>query len=373
MEMNIVYLMRKIAPAVFMAFVWAVCTQACSSGAGADAPGVKSPSDGILMPGKSPGKAEKETGVSGAANVSKSGDAGVSLERITEIERAGAFFPGLALTESGLREMTGDFAGAAIAAYKELAWAYASGSAAKSQVEEGLLNALALFDDASPVAESGRVQASAALRGCLAFVRENWTEAESLLAPLLAADEEPDSFLRWMLYVCALENGNVPGGKAPPGRSAYGAIRARYAYFPGYWYHGARAFSDDDPNIAAAYAEQCVNAGPHGPFAAECRKILAAQAGVTPDGREPEAGAGQGIRTKAEIENIIRASVSVNNPEILEELFPLIALPDNPYTLYALGAMKSLNAVPDFRSFFAGEAHKSSGRLGERLNYISRG
>jgi len=50
-----------------------------------------------------------------------------------------------------------------------------------------------------------------------------------------------------------------------------------------------------------------------------------------------------------------------------------MTLPDNPYTLYALGALKALSSVPDFRSFFVETALKSPGRLGERLNYISRG
>ena len=280
---------------------------------------------------------------------------GASLERFAEIERAGGFYPGLGLAESELKESAGDYAGAAVAAYKELSWAYGYGVVSKAQVEEGLQNAFALFE-AEAQGDSARSAGARALKGCIAFARGSWKEAEELLSSVLSPDEEPDSFLRWMLMVCAFEQDNA-NDKGRAARSAYGAIRARYALFPEYWYRGAR-------NIGAVYAEQCVNTSPQGPFAEDCREILSGYLGLSSNGKD--------LRTKAEIENVIRSSVSRNNPEILEELFPLIALPDNPYTLYALGAMQALSPVPEFRSFFIEGALKSSGRLGERLNYISR-
>ena len=49
-----------------------------------------------------------------------------------------------------------------------------------------------------------------------------------------------------------------------------------------------------------------------------------------------------------------------------------MALPDNPYTLYALGALQALSTIPEFKAFFAVSALESQGRLGERLNYIFR-
>ena len=278
-----------------------------------------------------------------------------SLQRIAEIERTGGFFPGLGLIESELREKAGDFAGAAVAAYKELSWAYGYGVFSTAQVEEGLQNALALFDDVSPE-DSARSAGSRALKGCMAFNRGEWKEAEELLAPLLPSDEEPDSFLRWMLLVCTLEQ-NTNADKVRSARSAYGAIRARYTFFPEYWYRGAL-------NIDAAYAEQCINIFTQGPFAQECRIILAAHFGIS--------SGGMALRTRAEIEHVIRVSVSTNNPSALEELFPLLALPDNPFTLFALGAMQALASLPEWRSFFVDRSLKASGRLAERLNFILR-
>jgi len=326
-----------IAPAVLVVLCAGLVCAACT---GVKTPGEISPFDGIVKPGNSPGKVEMQ-------------DAS-SLERFAELERAGSYFPGMALAESEIREKAGDYAGAAVAVYKELSWAYGYGVASKNQVEEGLQNALVLFEN-KPLADSSRSSGAAAVRGCIAFSRGDWKEAEELLTGILSPGDEPDSFVRWMLLVCALEQAGKAGDKAA--RSAYGAIRARYTLFPEYWYRGAR-------NVGAAYAEQCVNVSPQGPFAEGSRSILAEHFGLSPDWNN--------IRTKAEIENIIRASVSMNNPKTLEELFPLIALPDNPYTIYALGAMQALSSVPEFRSFFIEGALKSPGRLGERLNYISR-
>ena len=280
---------------------------------------------------------------------------GASLERFAEIERAGGFYPGLGLAESELKESAGDYAGAAVAAYKELSWAYGYGVVSKAQVEEGLQNAFALFE-AEAQGDSARSAGVRALKGCIAFARGNWKEAEELLSSVLSPDEEPDSFLRWMLMVCAFEQDNA-NDKGRAARSAYGAIRARYALFPEYWYRGMRY-------IGVTYAEPCINTSPNGPFAQDSRNFLAEHFGITPNGSD--------IRTQAEIENILRESVLSNNPKLLEELFPLMALPDNPYTLYALGAMQSLAAVPEFRAFFIGEASASPGRLGERLNFIAR-
>jgi len=283
-------------------------------------------------------------------------DIAASLEQIAELERDGGFFPGLGLIESELRERAGDYAGAVVAAYKEISWAYGYGTASLSQVQEWLQSVLALFEDNTPSSDPLRIAALRAVNGCSAFVRGDWKKAEELLSEILSPHEEPDSFLRWMLMVCALEQ-DKSGGQSRAVRSAYGAIRARYALFPEYWFRGAR-------NIGAPYAEQCININPHGPFSRECRSILAAHFGISPDGRD--------IRTKAEIENILRISVSANEPKILEELFPLMALPDNPYTVYTVGALQALTAIPEFRTFFSQEAIKASGRLGERLNFISR-
>jgi hypothetical protein len=299
------------------------------------------------------------------AAVEAAGGAVIGLEEIAEIERAGGYYPGLGLAESALRERAGDYVGAVAAAYKDLSWAYgygglAGGLAGGGFDGEGLRRLEAFFNG-----DGGREkQAAAAVRGVLAFSKEQWGEAEELLTSVLSEDEDPDSFLRWMLLVCSLEKN---GGAAV--RSAYSSIRARYMLFPEYWYRGARAFAVSGRTgaggIAAEYAEQCVNLSPQGPFALDCRKIIAAHIGL-------DSGS-EAIRSKAEIEDLIERSVSSGKPELLEDLFPLISLPDNAYTLYVLGAFRAVCAASGFRDFFAAHAAKASGRLAERFNFILRG
>jgi len=273
-----------------------------------------------------------------------------SLDELAEIERAGSWFQGIALTESGIRENIGDYAGAVAAAYKEMAWAYGKGLIQKTDIEESLQNLLVMKNEAAVTAATNAV---------LAFSGEKWAQAEAGLKTLFGESEEPDGFGRWMLLVCALEK----DGEDRRTAAAYKSIRARYVQFPEYWYRGARAFSGA---VAAEYAENCINSAAQGPFANECRKILALYTGLKNED-------GLSIKTKREIEAVISQSVSSGNPELLDSLLPLIGLPDNPYTIYAVGALRALTSVPVFRSYFTGQAASSSGRLAERLSYICRG
>jgi hypothetical protein len=273
-----------------------------------------------------------------------------SLDELAELERAGSWLQGMALTESGIRENAGDYSGAVAAAYKELALAYGRGLIQKEDIEQGLLNLLDMKSEEA---------VTAAANAILAFSREQWGAATAGLERLFDQFEEPDGFGSWMILVCALEKNREDRRSV----AAYKAIRARYAQFPEYWYRGARAFSGA---VAAEYAENCVNSSPQGPFADECRTILASHTGLnTKDGPS--------IKTKKEIEAIISQSINAGNPQLLDSLLPLIGLPDNPYTIYAVGALRALTSVPAFRDYFAEQTSASRGRLAERLSYISRG
>ena len=273
-----------------------------------------------------------------------------SLDELAEIERAGSWIQGMALTESGIRENAGDYAGAVAAVYKEMTWAYGRGLIQKADIEQGLKNLLAM---------EGEEDVIAAVNAVLAFSGERWTQAAAGLETLFVESEEPDGFCSWMILVCALEKDKEDRRAG----AAYKAIRARYVQFPEYWYRGARAFSGA---VAAEYAENCINSSPLGPFADECRKILASFTGLKIED-------GQSLRTKREIEAVISQSVNSGDPRLLDSLLPLIGLPDNPYTIYAVGAMRALTSVPAFRSYFTGQASASAGRLAERLSYICRG
>jgi hypothetical protein len=199
---------------------------------------------------------------------------------------------------------------------------------------------------------------TSAVNAVLAFLNGNWNEAAAGIEAFIDEQEEPDSFNRWMLLACTLENDNDNRRAV----SAYQSIRARYTLYPEYWYRGARAFYGF---AAAEFAENCINASPEGPFAGECRNILAVYTGLRNED-------GYSIKTKTEIETIITNSIRTGDPGLLDPLLPLIGLPDNPYTVYAIGALKALNTVPVYRDYFNEKAAVSRGRLSERLVYISR-
>jgi len=306
-----------------------------------------------------------------------------SLDEIAEIERAGAWFQGLSVTESTIRERAGDYAGSVAAAYKELAWAYGMGLIQKEELEKGLLNALTIQGDETVAHTANAI---------LSLLKNQWDSAATGLEPLFNELDEPDGFGRWLILVCALEKEKAMASKATASKvalsktdssstelsladlstadyianrrisAAYKSIRARYAQFPEYWYRGARVFSG---SIAAQYAENCINLSPKGPFAEECRSILAANTGLKSED-------GLSLKTKKEIEAIISQSVNSSNPQVLDSLLPLISLPDNPYTVYAVSALKTLKSIPKFNDYFNGHAAVSKGRLAERLSYICK-
>jgi hypothetical protein len=92
----------------------------------------------------------------------------LDAEGIAEVERAGGYYPGLGLAESAMRERAGDYAGAVLAAYKELSWAYGYGGAGQAEAAEGLRRVAALFTEPGGDREK---RAAVAAGGVLPFPR----------------------------------------------------------------------------------------------------------------------------------------------------------------------------------------------------------
>lgn len=292
------------------------------------------------------------------------------VDSLAERERSEGFAPGMALAESTLRERAGDFSGSTIAAFKELRWAYAMGNGGEGSITEKeirkRLDALrAIFAGRG---DKDAVAATAAAQAASLFVDGKWREARTALESLFSKDEEADSFPRWMILVCRLEE----GGADRATRSAYASIRGRYGRFPEYWLRAARAEATratkdtgegSTANASAMdAAERCVVLAPRGPFAAEARSIMAVSAGL----RRQD---GASLLSRAEIETAIVTAANGPQPERLEVLFPLLALNDNAYTLYALGAVRGLSSDEQIRSWLTTAAGRTSGRLAERLRY----
>ncbi|GHV83929.1 hypothetical protein AGMMS50212_12690 [Spirochaetia bacterium] len=299
------------------------------------------------------------------------------LDAIAETERSSGFIPGLGVSESTLREKSGDYAGAVIAAYKELAYAYsysvtnesAAGTLSfnKQTMEDAFRNVKNLYLSEEKQAASGErgKDAVKAAEAALFFVQDKYQQSKEILTELFINDDEPDSFAKWMILVCDIETDKNVRAK----QAAYGAIRARYETFPAYWYYGAKNFHGA---LAADYAEHCINLSPKGPYNTESRSILAVFSGL----KAPE---GKALRSKKEIDETIKNSVRLSDPEILHELLPLISLNDNPFTLYAAGALRALSANIQFKNWFTYQAeaarktNSGESRLADRLQYIARG
>ena len=295
---------------------------------------------------------EKKAGNSGVFSSEEHEKMIYMLDEIAELERAGVFLKGMGFRESGLRQMTGDYPGTAVAIFKELSWAYGHGFIDKTEFFRHV-HQMITYDG------PGKNVIAATAVAITAFMLGNWDKAEEFLIKINNDDYEPDNYINWMILSCALEK-NPNNRKAS---LAYRSMRARNSQFPEYWYRGAKLFPE---KIALQYAEYCINLSSDGVYAAECREIIAVNLGLKPED-------GALIKTKVEVEIIIDQAIKQKNPRILEPIISLIGLPENPYTIYVLGAMKPLATQPLFKEYFEELFAKSNGQLAERLNYICRG
>ena len=274
------------------------------------------------------------------------------LDEIAELERSGIYFKGMGFRESSLNQNIGDYSAATAALFKELLWTYGHGQLEKKEVQKAV-------DHMLEYEGPGKNDVVYTAQAAKDFFNGNWPEAQKKLTLIFSGFIEPDSFVNWMILSCILETDS--GSREAI--SAYRSIRARYSQFPEYWYRGAKLFNG---MIASEFAEYCINLAPNGPYANDCRGLIAVSMGL-------KAEDGISLKSKTEVEGIITQAVNNGNPMLLEPLMPLIGLPENPYTIYALGALKPLGVLPAFRDYFEGLAVKAKGRLADRLVYICRG
>ncbi|GHV22078.1 hypothetical protein FACS189494_08390 [Spirochaetia bacterium] len=288
------------------------------------------------------------------------------LDMLAETERNNGYVQGMGLSESSFREKNGDFSGAVIAAFKEIAWTYSYMNLSndpppitKATIKDGLEKIKTLYDG------NDYKTAVAAAEASILFIDGHFDKSKIILSELFTQEVAPDSFPNWMRLVCGLEDGEVTHAE----KEVYSSIRARYAAFPAYWYYGARNFTG---GMAADFAERCINLAPHGPYSGEARKILASFMGVQSKDIKD-------FLTRKEIEEIISKSVSASDPELLSPLLPLIALRDNQFTLNISDSLRKLSSNNSFKAWFVNQetiAIKRFGtdnRLVDRLRYITRG
>jgi len=274
-----------------------------------------------------------------------------TLYLLAEEERNRGFSPGMGLAESSLYEKSGDLAGAVFSAFKELFFAYQYGYIKPIELEERLKAVEKNVPNNPSVGH--------ALTACQALISGNGSRGLDALANINLESYELDSFPRWIerVFLLASDKGNEKI------LDEFLATRSRYNNYPFYWLLIARRSRG---NAQLDAAERCVSLAPKGPYAEEGRILMALGVGLA----RKDAPA---LRTRMEIEALITAAVQERHSEVLKELLPLLALPDNPYTLYALGACRGVASDPALGAFFDREIKKVSGRLAERLRYVQGG
>ena len=276
-----------------------------------------------------------------------------ALAKLAELERRGRYESGLGMLESGIRKKAGDNAGAVFAAYKDLVYGYGRGQIDASTLKERLGELEAANSDEKDAA------ALAAIEAIRAFVAEDWLATLTALVKAPASDDQEDAFARWIELASTLRL----EGSTPATLEGYALLQARYSLLPDYWF--GFALAQDDTELLRDSAQRCIALAPDGPLAGDARAMVALSYGL-----EPSDGAS--ILTPAEIESIITRTIDDRDPAVLEELLPVLGLADNPATLYALGALRSLCAVAEVRTWLSARSGTTGGRTAERLRYIAR-
>lgn len=281
-------------------------------------------------------------------------DPGAALAALAEYDSRFPYEPGMGLVESALREKSGDLAGAVYAVCKDVEYARAVGAIDVATALDRLAQVRAALGGMA-----GSAEGTAALDTCDAFIRGDWVLAQRGLSAYRGDQPMPS----WM-YLASLAR-TAP--LSPEQLDAYGRLAATFSDLPSYWHVLLTSMERASSGASAAdrrrAAELCIDAAPEGPHASDARRALALSIGL---GSE----AGSSLLTKAEIENLGARSVGGGGAEVLDPIYRLLTLPDNDYTLYAVGMLKGLSAEAFYRAIFSERARSASGRLLERLTYV---
>ncbi len=274
------------------------------------------------------------------------------LAALAAWERRLGYRPGMGQTESFIYDALGRLDLALLASGKDMIYGRSQALHPAEEVRS-FLELLALL--AADLNQTETVRAAAlALE---AYFREDWKAlAEALSGTDINSGglRDADSFSRYLGAVADLAlNGTM---------ESYEPMQARYAALPDYWFWLGRF--GNDPGLARHAAERCIVLSPGGFFNGRAREILALGYGLSK-------GAGKALLVPAELEDLTAKAVAGRDWESLKACFPLLALEDNPLSLFALGMLKGLASDKAVRSFLLAERDKSSGRLAERLNYAA--
>jgi hypothetical protein len=270
-------------------------------------------------------------------------DASGALESLAQRERLYPYELGLGAVESSLLEKEKRLGEAVFAAFTDLAYAWSLGLCGEGDLEAGLRQA-----EAACAGKEGETEARLAVRALRAY--RSGARAECLQA-LGSLGQKDDSFAAYARAVSSQDLG------------ALRLMENRYSGFPEYWLNRARL--DPDATMARAAAERVISLAPHGPLQAAARSLVLDTLGLK--GYRPEL-----LLCPFEVDSCVRQSLGAGDPGLIDPCLATLELPDNPYSLYALGALKALSSDYAYQRRFTlrSAEEKKSPRLKERLAFL---
>lgn len=279
-------------------------------------------------------------------------DPDATIKAIDSYEAAFPYEPGTGLVESAMKEKKGDMEGAVLAAFMDLEYARELGAVAKADLDKKIADLGAKLGDKSFNPSGKGFKAVGAIK---AFLKDDLAAC----AAGIAESGATGAFAAWLRALAPIAAGKEAD-------QAYADLGKRLASFPAYWVYlatGSANAGKAQADIKAA-AEKGIDLAPKGPYAPALRSMLAKLTGL---GAEYAAR----IKTNAEIKDIGYRAASSRSPEVLESLWDILSLPDNEYTLFALGMVKGLSQDPRFLDALKAKLAAADGRLKERLTYAA--
>lgn len=270
---------------------------------------------------------------------------------LAEIERRQGYQSALGIEEIGLMLDEKDGAGFVFSVFKELVYAFDYGQHEELGTELDLLGEGVTSFGFEPLQVERALSAINAVR---AFDGERWEDASRLIK-LTGNDVQADGFKNLLLAICRIEMDSIP-------LEEFSIFQSRYRNLPRYWFYASRL--DRHPELAKDAAVRCILLSGSGPFSLKARESVCLHYGI-------EKSSASQLVLASESQLIIEEALYYSQPERLEMMLPVLSLPDNPDTLFALGALKSLAADRQIREWLYRKKAGAAGRLAERLIYVT--
>lgn len=274
-----------------------------------------------------------------------------ALTVLRDREHRHGYLPGLGLLESAVLERMGRTDEAVIAAAKDMEYRRSLGLLDDTLLLERLETLTGLLPDVSPHRSGGELTAAA----YTAYVRGQWRLSASLLTELdLRA---PMPFYDYLLAAALLES----GADDPELLATFRRLEPEFRLLPAYYYHlwrGLKAVGEYTIFSARPVLERCILLAPHTLYARESRAELGLLLGLS-------AAEGEKLLLGAELDSLYERLQAGADPQILQPVLDMLALPDNIYRSAAVMILEQARRVPAVAAYLASQPQPSASPVTE--------